>query len=77
MDSKKTKYLVWLLSFTMLLSCFIWTGFQLSADSIGAVPDSLTTKVSMVYADQGNTIARPEIDLQIPEITEIALFTLG
>ncbi|NOQ42064.1 MAG: hypothetical protein GQ563_06145 [Desulfuromusa sp.] len=77
MDSKKTKYLVWLLGFTILLSCFIWTGFQLSADSIGAVPSSLTASVNMAYAEQGNAITRPEIDLQIPEMTEIALFALG
>jgi len=77
MDTKKTKYLVLLLGFAILFSCFVGIGFQLSADSIGAVPNPLTAKVSLVYAEQGNAIARPEIDLQIPEATEIALFALG
>ena len=77
MDSKKTKYLVWLLGSTILLSCLIGVGFQLSADSIGAVPYPLTARVSIAYAEQGKAISRPEIDLRIPETTEIALFALG
>ena len=77
MDTKKTKYLVWLLGFAILLSSFVWVGFQLSSDSIGAVPNPLTAKVSLAYAEQDNSIAIPEIDLQIPETTETALFALG
>jgi len=74
MNDQKNKYPIWLLGLTILLSCFIGIGFWLSADSIA---NSLAAKVSLDYSGQGNAVAQPEIDLRIPETTEIALFALG
>ena len=74
MNGAKNKYLMWLLGFTILLSCLVGVGLWLPTDSI---VDSLTTKVSSAYSGQGHVAARPEIDLQVPETTEIALFAVG
>ena len=70
----KNKYFIWLLGFTILFSCLVGVGLWLPTDLI---VDSLTAKVSSAYSGQGHAVARPEIDLQVPETTEIALFALG
>lgn len=72
MNGQKTKYLVWLTGFTILLSCFVGGGFWLSSNSIGGAPASLATDV-----ERDNAVVRPEIDLKVPGATEIALFALG
>ncbi len=74
MHDKKNKYPLWLLGFTILLSCFVGIGFWLPADSI---TDSLAAKVSLAYSGQDHAVAQPEIDLQVPDTTETALFALG
>jgi len=74
MNGGKNKYLIWLLGFTILLSCLVGGGLWLQT---GLIVDSLTAKVSSAYSGQGHAVTRPEIDLQVPETTEIALFALG
>lgn len=77
MNGEKSKYLVRLLGCTFLLCCLFGVGFRLSSDSVGNDLTPLLAKVNTAYADQGDIVARPEIDLQFPEATEIALFALG
>ncbi|MCK5914418.1 MAG: hypothetical protein KAG12_11105 [Desulfuromusa sp.] len=78
MDSKKTKYLVWLLGFMIFLSCLVGIGFWLLVDSTGSISIPLQGEITLVRADDlGSPDSRPEIDLQTPETTEIALFALG
>ena len=73
MNGGKNKYLMWLLGFMILLSCLVG-GIWLPT---GLIVDSFTAKVSSAYSGQGHAVTRPEIDLQVPETTEIALFALG
>ncbi len=77
MNGEKNKYFVWLLGCTFLLCCFFGVGFYLSSASGGDELASVLAKVNTAYAGQGDIVARPEIDLQFPESTEIALFALG
>ncbi len=65
------------LGFTLLLSGFIGVGLLLSFDLIGDESASFMPKANTAYADQGDGVARPEIDFQFPEATEIAIFALG
>lgn len=77
MQRKKMTSRVWLLRFMILLSCLVGIGFWLSTGPIGGAFISMKSKVSMAYAEQLREVAQPEVDLQIPETTEIALFALG
>ena len=78
MDSQKTKYLVWLPGFMLFLSCLVGIGFWLLVDSTGSISIPLQGEITLLHADDlGSPGPRPEIDLQTPETTEIALFALG
>jgi hypothetical protein len=68
---------VWQLTFMILLSCLIGIGFWLSTDPMGGAPMVFKSKMNMAYAEQLREVVPPEIDLQLPETTEIALFALG
>jgi len=64
--------------FLILSSCLAGIGIWLALDSTGNIPTSLQGEITLAYADESSSpVSRPEIDLQTPEITEIALFALG
>ena len=75
MKQKNVTFRTWLIRFLILFS-FVGIGFLLSAGSIESLLASLQGESNWAYAEQPSR-PRPEIDLQVPEITEKALFALG
>ncbi|MCK5825398.1 MAG: hypothetical protein KAG93_00065 [Desulfuromusa sp.] len=74
MKQKNMTLRTWLIRFLLLFS-FVGIGFLLSAGSIESLLTSLR-ELNWAYAGQPSR-PRPEIDLQVPETTETALFALG
>ena len=75
MKQKNVTFRTWLIRVLILFS-FVGIGFLLSAGSIESLLMSLQGESNWAYAEQPSR-PRPEIDLQVPEITETALFALG
>ncbi len=78
MQRKKFQPRVWLMRFLILIGCLVGVGFWLAVDSTGSFPTPLRGEITLPHADEpGSPVSRPEIDIQTPETTEIALFALG
>ncbi len=65
------------LSILIIFGCVAGLVLWLSVSPNGGLLTTSTNQTGLVYAGEGKKVVRPEIDLRIPENTEIALFALG